>query len=182
MRRTVLLLAVMAVAIVVASGVALANNIEGNGGNNRLVGTNGDDTISGGGGNDDIFGKGGQDRLNGDSGNDDVYGGGKGDRLQSGQGQDELFGQEGSDFANAIDGQGNDRVNCGKGNDLAGIDTMFGDQVSANCESVYIGIGPLPNEPLGAEAGSGSGTVLSAIDTLEEAEAAEAKGLLRQIR
>ena len=56
MRRTVLLLAVMAYAMVAASGAALADNIQGNGGNNRLVGTNGQDTISGSGGADDIFG------------------------------------------------------------------------------------------------------------------------------
>ena len=185
MRRVMLLAAAMAFALAMVSGAALADNIQGNGGNNRLVGTNGKDTISGSGGNDDIFGKGGQDRLFGDAGNDDVYGGGKGDRLQGGLGRDDLFGQQGNDFANAIDGQVNDRVNCGRGaNDIAGIDDFdfaFGsggaDQVAQNCEFLYV---PVPIFDPNARAASSSD--LSAIDTVEEAEAAEAEGLLKQIR
>ena len=192
MRRTALLVAVMALAVVAASGVALANNIEGNGANNRLVGTNGKDSISGGGGADDIFGRGGSDRLFGDSGNDDVHGGKGDDRLQVGLGQDLLFGDAGGDFANAIDGQTNDFVDCGGGEgDAAGIDADFfsgseeTDAFAPNCEEVYVGIGPFPSGgagPAGAEARSSSGTDLSAIDTVEEAERAEADGLLRQIR
>jgi Ca2+-binding RTX toxin-like protein len=185
MRRVMLLAATMAFALAMVSGAALADNIEGDGGNDRLVGTNGKDTISGAGGNDDIFGKGGQDRLFGDSGNDDVYGGGKSDTLQGGLGKDELFGQQGSDFANALDGQANDRVNCGRGFDVAAIDDFeiaFGepgapaDQVSQNCELLYVGV-VIFDGPAAA-----SSVDLSAIDTREEAEAAEADGLLKQIR
>jgi Ca2+-binding RTX toxin-like protein len=184
MRRVMLLAAAMAFALATAGGAALADNIEGNGGNNRLVGTNGKDTISGAGGNDDIFGKGGQDRLFGDSGNDDVHGGGKGDQLQGGLGKDELFGQEGFDIANALDGQANDRVNCGRGFDVAAIDDFEiafqdpgapADQVSQNCELLYVGV------VIGNQAAASS-VDLSAIDTREEAEAAEADGLLKQIR
>lgn len=64
----------MALILAAASGLALADSINGNGGNNRLVGTNGRDNISGGG-HDDIFGKKGRDRRFGDSGRDDVRGG-----------------------------------------------------------------------------------------------------------
>lgn len=39
----------------VASGLALADHIVGDAGNNRLVGTPGKDTISGAGGHDDIL-------------------------------------------------------------------------------------------------------------------------------
>lgn len=144
------------------------------------MGTNGKDTIAGAGGHDDIFGKGAQDRLLGDSGNDDVYGGGHGDRLQGGLGQDELFGQEGNDFVNAIDGQTNDFVNCGRGSkDVAGIDVANNDfdNLARNCERVYFGIGPFR---LGGAADSGID--LSSIDTLEEAEQAEAEGLLKQMK
>src|SRR4028119_1182030 len=88
MRRVMLLAATMAFALAMVSGAALADNIEGDGGNDRLVATNGKDTISGAGGNDDIFGRGGQDRLFGDSGNDDVYGGGREDRVEGGAGED----------------------------------------------------------------------------------------------
>jgi len=185
MRRVMLLAAAMAFALAMVSGAALADNIEGDGGNDRLVGTNGKDTISGAGGNDDIFGKGGSDRLFGDSGNDDVYGGGgRYDRLQGGLGRDELFGQEGFDIANALDGQANDRVNCGRGFDVAAIDDFEiafqdpgapADQVSQNCEVLYVGV------VIGNQAAASS-VDLSAIDTREEAEAAEADGLLKQIR
>ena len=192
MRKTVLLVAVMVLAMVAVSGVALADNIEGNGANNRLVGTNGKDTISGGGGDDGIFGRGGADRLFGDSGNDDVHGGKGDDRLQVGLGQDDLFGGAGNDFANAIDGQTNDVVDCGPGdNDMAGVDVDIfsqgegADILLPTCELVYVGIGPLPGGPIGpagAEARGESGTDLSAIDTRAEAEQAEADGLLKQIR
>ena len=184
MRRVMLLAAAMAFALAMVSGAALADNIEGDGGNDRLVGTNGKDTISGAGGNDDIFGKGGSDRLFGDSGNDDVYGGGKSDTLQGGLGKDELFGQEGFDIANALDGQANDRVNCGRGFDVAAIDDFEiafqdpgapADQVSQNCEVLYVGV------VIGNQAAASS-VDLSAIDTREEAEAAEADGLLKQIK
>jgi Ca2+-binding RTX toxin-like protein len=71
---------------------SLADNIDGNGAGNRLVGTEGKDTISGGGA-DSIFGRGGPDRLFGDSGNDNVHGRDGADRLQVGLGRDEVFGQ-----------------------------------------------------------------------------------------
>lgn len=199
MRRTVLMLAVMALAMVAASGAVLADNIQGNGGDNRLVGTNGKDTISGGGGDDSIFGRGRADRLFGDSGKDDVHGGKGADRLQAGLGQDALFGNAGSDFVNAIDGQYNDFVDCGEGeSDVAGIDFNFepggpgggpesdADEVAPNCESVYLGIEPVgpigPPGAVGAAERSDSSTDLSAIDTVKEAAQAEADGLLRQIR
>jgi len=190
MRRTVLLLAVMALAVVAVSGAALADNIEGNGANNRLVGTNVKDTISGGGGADNIFGRGAADRLFGDSGNDDVHGGNGDDRLQVGLGQDELFGDGGDDFVNAIDGQTNDRVDCGPGdNDLAGIDDFTpivpiagADEVAPNCEALYVGVPDFVFNPASEGTRNDSGTTLSAIDTRAEAEQAEADGLLKQIR
>ncbi len=197
MRRTVLLVAVMALAMVAASGAALADRIAGNGEDNRLVGTNGMDNISGAAGADDIFGRGGPDKLFGDGGADDVHGGKGDDRLQSGLGRDELFGGPGDDFANAIDRQFNDRIDCGPGDeDVAGIDeddttTPQGgeDEFAPNCEKVYIAFGPVfpgPGQPptdFAIEETRGeSGTDLSAIDTVKEAEQAEADGLLRQIR
>ena len=171
-------------ALVVAGGTALADNMQGDAGGNRLVGTDGRDNISGAGGADDISGKGGQDRLFGDSGNDDVYGGDQGDRLQAGMGQDDLFGQQGNDFVNAIDLQTNDRVDCGPGDDdIAGIDDLFfvpdggADLVAPNCEQSYVGVpGGIPS------AQNGAGPDLSSIDTRAEAEQAEVDGLLRQIR
>jgi hypothetical protein len=95
----------------------------------------------------------------------------------------------------------NDFVDCGAGNDVAGIDVEgfgapegvvegFGvppsdtDIFAPNCEAVYIGIWPTtgptgPTGPVGQAVRLGSGTDLSAIDTREEVERAEADGLLR---
>lgn len=186
-RRTVVLAVAAVLALLAASGAALADNMQGNGAANRLVGTDGKDSISGGGGGDDIFGKGGQDRLFGDSGNDRVHGGAQGDRLQVGLGQDGLFGDDGNDFANAIDGQTNDFIDCGVGDsDIAGVDLeSFGEgdfDRFVNCEVVYIGTFFGEIVPAGGEARGGQGTDLSAIDTREEAEEAEADGLLEQIK
>lgn len=181
-RRAVVLVAAAVLALVATGGMALADNMQGNGDANRLSGTAGKDVISGGGGGDDIFGKGGQDRLMGDSGNDRVYGGNQGDRLQAGMGQDDLYGQTGSDFLNAIDGQTNDLVDCGEGEfDVAAIDGFLfsedADEVAPNCEMLYVGV------PIGGPSARGeASTDLSAIDTPEEAAQAEADGLLRQIR
>jgi len=176
-------------ALVMAGGAALAENVRGDSSNDRLVGTDGKDNISGNGGNDDIFGKGGLDRLFGDAGNDDISGGAQGDRIQGGTGQDDLFGQQGNDFVNAIDLQTNDSVDCGEGDfDVAGIDGGFigengdADEVAPNCELLYVGVPIGPGVPLGTGARGGDGQDLSSIDTRREAEQAESQGLLRQIR
>src|SRR4028119_558605 len=75
MRRLVLLLAAMAVALVVASGVALAVNKIGTDGPDRLMGTNGDDNHLGRGGNDRLFSLAADDTLLGGPGKDLVFGG-----------------------------------------------------------------------------------------------------------
>jgi hypothetical protein len=54
MRRILLLLAMMALTLLVASGVALAVVKEGGPGRDTLIGTNGSDTLSGRGGIDRI--------------------------------------------------------------------------------------------------------------------------------
>ncbi len=105
-----------------------------------------------------------------------------------GLGQDELFGD---DFANAIDGQTDDRLDCGPGaEDVAGIDdfSIFipvaeADFVAPDCELLYVGVPDFVIGPAGEEeARDESGANLSAIGTRAEAERAEADGLLRQIR
>jgi Ca2+-binding RTX toxin-like protein len=62
-RRVVLVLAAMALALVLASGVAFAMNKVGTNGPDTLRGTGRADNLSGRGGNDDLFGKGGSDNL-----------------------------------------------------------------------------------------------------------------------
>jgi len=114
MRRLVLLLAAMALALVLASGVALAVNEIGTNGPDTLRGTNGGDNLSGRGANDDLFGLGGRDNLAGGTGKDWVLGGnerraGGGDKNLLGEsGNDGVLGGKGSD--NALGGTGNDNV------------------------------------------------------------------------
>ncbi len=113
MRRLVLLLTVMAAALVLASGVALAVNRVGTNGHDVLKGTDGKDNLIGLGGQDDLFGKGGgSDNLVGGEGKDNVLAGderrpGRGDKnLVGGPGNDAVFGGKGSD--NMVGGEGND--------------------------------------------------------------------------
>ena len=179
--RAAVLVAAMLVELVAASGAALAEGIVGSNGADRLVGTDGRDAISGAGGNDQIYGKGAVDRLFGDSGNDNVFGGKGGDALQSGLGQDDLFGQEGNDFVNAIDGQANDSVNCGRGaDDVGGVDFLArGGDISENCEALYVPIlfCPCPSAKRSADAVAD----LSGISSVKEAERAVQAGLLKKV-
>ncbi len=121
MRRVILLLAVMAMTLVVASGVALAVNKVGTNGPDTLRGTNGDDNLVGRGGNDDLFGLGGSDNLLGGEGKDWVLGGNErrpfgGDKnLLGGPHNDRVPGGDGSD--NLVGGTGNDLVDGGRGSD-----------------------------------------------------------------
>src|ERR687898_891264 len=66
MRRTIVLLATMALTLLVASGVAWAVN---------KIGTDGPDTLRGTNGNDNLIGKGGNDRLYALNGRDNLLGG-----------------------------------------------------------------------------------------------------------
>ena len=112
MRRMVLLLTVMAAALVLASGVALAVNKVGTDGPDTLTGTNGNDNLDGRGGQDNIFSLDGTDNLAGGLGKDNVLARderrpGRGDKnLDGGPGNDAVFGGKGSD--NIVGGEGND--------------------------------------------------------------------------
>ena len=72
MRRTIVLLASMALTLLVASGVALAVTKIGTDGPDTLRGTNGDDNLIGKGGNDDLYALNGRDTLLGGPGKDVV--------------------------------------------------------------------------------------------------------------
>jgi RTX calcium-binding nonapeptide repeat (4 copies) len=113
-RRMALLLVVMAAALMVVSGVALAKNIVGTDRGERIVGTENADVIDANGGDDVVIGKKGADRIRGGNGKDKQYGG---------RGSDIIY----------SDGGFRDLVNCGKGIDTAYVDSR--DQV-AGCEKV----------------------------------------------
>ncbi len=121
MRRLVLLLAVMAAALVLASGVALAVNRVGTNGPDTLRGTDGSDNLSGLGGEDRLLGKGGEDNLSGGAGKDVVLGG---DERRPGGGDKNLDGGGGNDVVAA--GRGSDNASGGDGNDLL-IDGNLGE-------------------------------------------------------
>jgi Ca2+-binding RTX toxin-like protein len=116
MRRTILLVATMALTLLVASGVALAVNKVGTDGPDTLRGTNGDDNLIGRGGNDRVFGLRGNDNLLGGPGKDVVVGGNE-DIHPLGGDKNELGGR-GNDWV--IGGLGSDDLLGGRGNDYLG--------------------------------------------------------------
>jgi Ca2+-binding RTX toxin-like protein len=134
MRRVVLVLAAMALALLLASGVAWAVTKVGTNGPDTLRGTNGSDTLIGRGGSDSLLAFGGFDTLAGGPGNDELLGGsqtnpfggskvmtgGPGDDLLlGGLGVDTLAGQGGADVL--VDGPirefSVDTLSGGTGND-----------------------------------------------------------------
>jgi serralysin len=130
MRRILLMVAVVAVALVVASGVAWAATIVGTNGDDTRLGTenrdfmyglNGDDTLKGLAGNDVIEGGGDRDILRGGDGNDEVSGGPGRDEIYLGAssviGQNEAYAGSGADFIAAANGTF-DEVYAGSGSDL----------------------------------------------------------------
>ncbi|MBA3424593.1 MAG: hypothetical protein H0U04_08625 [Rubrobacter sp.] len=151
MRRTILLMATMALTLLVASGVALAVT---------RIGTDGPDTLRGTKGSDQLFGMGGSDRINGRPGDDVILGGlGNDHDLYGGPGVDVISGGPGGDVLIdgplrefAVDtlegGAGNDDlvtyngppardiVSCGAGRDAAFVDRK--DIVSDDCERIVI--------------------------------------------
>ena len=149
MRRTILLLATMALTVLIAGGVALAVNKIGTQGRDFLQGTDGADHLVGKGENDRIFSLAGKDNLIGGPGKDWVWGGSRrslhGDlpvhytssggekHLVGGSGNDVLWGGKGSD--NAVGNSGNDllvggeyhhpvkdTLSGGGGNDVFSVD------------------------------------------------------------
>ena len=136
MRRTVLLLATMALTLLVASGVALAVTKIGTDGRDTLRGTNGADTLVGLGGNDRLFSLAGRDNLLGGPGKDVVFGGrivggccddndysGGNKNLKGGPGIDQVHG--GKDSDNILGGRGNDYLFEGAEPGVAKIDNIF---------------------------------------------------------
>jgi Ca2+-binding RTX toxin-like protein len=107
MKRIIIVATAMGLIFALWTGVALAKNINGDNGNETLVGTKKADTINGKGGNDLIYGLKGNDKLNGN---------------------------DGKDFIDSVDGSGRDKVDCGKGSDDVAADK--GDNVDNNCETV----------------------------------------------
>jgi Ca2+-binding RTX toxin-like protein len=141
MRRVILLLAVMAATLVVASGVALAVNKIGTNGPDTLRGTNGSDNLIGKGGDDVLLSLNGRDTLLGGSGKDcllcrartefrffagdkNLLGGPGNDLIWTGKGSDDVVGAEGNDLLidDGVREFSKDNLSAGQGNDV--IDVM----------------------------------------------------------
>jgi len=149
MRRTIVLLATMALTLLVASGVAWAVNKIGTDGPDTLRGTNGNDNLIGKGGNDRLFALDGRDNLLGGPGKDlvdiDRRGYPRGNKnLQGGPGNDIVFGGRGSD--NVLGDEGNDwlidgptrefsldKVSSGDGNDVLLVENVPATKDIATC-------------------------------------------------
>jgi Ca2+-binding RTX toxin-like protein len=114
MRRVVLVLAAMALALLLASGVALAVTKIGTDGPDTLTGTNGNDNLLGKGGNDILFSLAGRDNLLGGPGKDIVLG--ENERFNSSRGDKNLEGGPGNDIV--VGGRGSDNVLGDAGNDF----------------------------------------------------------------
>ena len=113
-------------------GDPIPATLNGEAGNDFLVGGRGDDTISGGDGRDTLHAGGGDDTVSGGAGNDIVDGGAGDDTLGGDAGDDNLSGGAGDDTVNGGDGadrilggRGTDILNGGAGNDL--ISAVDGD-------------------------------------------------------
>lgn len=98
MRKTVLVLISIALAVLLASGVALAANIKGDKFDNVLTGTSSRDTINPFAGNDTVYALGGSDDVRHSYGDDYIFGGSEADTLRGGFGNDVIWGGPGKDL------------------------------------------------------------------------------------
>ena len=138
MKRTMLLIASMMLALLVAAGVALAQdgvikicktNCHGTERDDQLSGTSKRNAIEGRNGADQIEGNGAKDTLNGNLGADAVYGGNGEDKLNGGGNDDYMQGGIKSDY-----------IGTGSGNDVVAAKDGFRDQIycGSNFDRVYV--------------------------------------------
>ncbi len=119
-----------------ANGIILnddgtSENLEtGDAGNNKLKGSDLNDTLDGLGGRDNLKGRGGDDRLFGGDDRDKMDGGLGNDVLLGGNGDDKMRGREGDDILNGDEGA--DRIDGAEGDDQieggAGDDRIRGEE------------------------------------------------------
>ena len=151
MRRTIVLVATMALTLLVASGLALAVNKVGTQGRDFLKGTDKADNLIGNGETDLIFGLAGNDNLFGGSGKDFVIGG----TYTQSHGPRSLGGNK-----NVVGGDGNDVVWGGKGSDnvqgQGGNDLLYGGEYDRPAKDTLSGGGGndlffVDNDPAGED-------------------------------
>jgi Ca2+-binding RTX toxin-like protein len=137
MRKTVLLLASIALAVLLASGVALAANIKGDENDNELTGTSSRDTINPFAGTDTVYALGGADDVRHSYGNDYILGGSGNDTLRGGFDNDIIWGGPGKDLIDCAYLESRDK---GEAYDIAHADW---EDTVVDCKEVR-----RPNHPL----------------------------------
>lgn len=99
-------------------GSAQNDRLNGGRGNDRLQGNGGNDLLAGDRDEDHLLGNGGDDQLRGGDGNDVLQGGRGNDTLIGGAGDDVLLGELGDDFLTGGAGRDQFIVRPGSGNDV----------------------------------------------------------------
>lgn len=176
---------VVAAAILVASGVALAATLNGTSDADTIDGTDSADTIDGKAGADTIRGKGGGDTIYGGDGRDKIYavdesenpaddGGGnyisgneKNDTIVGGPGADELHGARDDDTINGMGGA--DTIDGGVGADVIrtgpleekDVDTVRGDEGN---DTIYVANYPASKDVVGCGRGDKDKVVADSLD------------------
>lgn len=112
MRKATILLAVVALALVVGGGVALAATMYGTNRHDAIFAKAGGDYVTGRERNDDLNGQGGNDRVLGGPGDDWVKGGDHKDTVRGDKGHDTITGGSGDNVIRAADGM-RDLIICG---------------------------------------------------------------------
>lgn len=135
MRKTVLVFASIALAMLIASGVALAANVKGDENNNVLMGTPSRDTIIPFGGDDTVYALGDNDDVRHSYGNDYIFGGFGNDTLRGGFDNDVIWGGPGKDLIDCAYLESRDK---GEAYDTAYANRAEGDVV-VDCKTVYWG-------------------------------------------
>ena len=120
----------MVVALVAVGGVALAQTLTGNNGDNRLIGRNHRDFIRGGGSDELIRGLRAMNSRNGGAANDHIYAG-----LRNEQARDTLVGADGNVVISVFSfpAATKDAVNCGPGRERVVADHK---DLLSGCERV----------------------------------------------
>jgi Ca2+-binding RTX toxin-like protein len=101
--------------ITIGAGITVAVEVDGDKGNDTIIGGSGNDHLKGGPGKDSISGGAGNDVLEGEQGNDSIAGGAGLDLIDGGTGKDNCSG--GDDDDTILGAQGNDILTGELGDD-----------------------------------------------------------------
>ena len=137
--RAVLLITTMTVALLVASGVALAADMACPNIGNLCIGTNNADTMTGTNQADVMKGRGGADTMQAHGGGDRLFGGGGNDEVSAGSGKDSLVGDSLAEDT-LVGIAGDDFLSGGYGNDTYFFSEGWGaDRIAADGEEAGMG-------------------------------------------